>query len=172
PTTGAANDIDKATTLARRMVTQYGMTERLGAIKFGSDRTEPFLGRDMGHERDYSEEIAGQVDEEVRKLIETAHQEAFDILVENRHVLDGLVTALLERETLNKQEVAEVFEPVRKRDRRPAWTGSATRKPSELGPVEMPEKVSTNGSSGAEEGITVGPEAATDSTPAETPAEA
>jgi cell division protease FtsH len=172
PTTGAANDIDKATTLARRMVTQYGMTERLGAIKFGSDRTEPFLGRDMGHERDYSEEIAGQVDEEVRKLIETAHQEAFDILVENRHVLDDLVTALLERETLNKQEVAEVFEPVRKRDRRPAWTGSATRKPSELGPVEMPEKVSPNGSSGAEEGITVGPEAATDSAPAETPAEA
>jgi cell division protease FtsH len=149
PTTGAANDIDKATTLARRMVTQYGMTERLGAVKFGTDRAEPFLGRDMGHERDYSEEVAGQVDEEVRHLIETAHQEAFDILVENRDVLDNLVTALLERETLNKEEVAEVFAPVRKRDRRPAWTGSATRKPSERGPVDAPvkaiEAVSPNG---------------------------
>jgi cell division protease FtsH len=140
PTTGAANDIDKATTLARRMVTQYGMTERLGAVKFGNDRAEPFLGRDMGHERDYSEEVAGQVDEEVRRLIETAHQEAFDILVENREVLDTLVIALLEHETLNKEEVAEIFGPVRKRDRRPAWTGSATRKPSERGPVEAPAK--------------------------------
>ncbi len=149
PTTGAANDIDKATTLARRMVTQYGMTERLGAVKFGTDRAEPFLGRDMGHERDYSEDIAGQVDEEVRRLIETAHQDAFDILVENRDVLDDLVVALLERETLNKEEVAEVFAPVRKRDRRPAWTGSATRKPSERGPVDAPvkaiEAVSPNG---------------------------
>jgi cell division protease FtsH len=140
PTTGAANDIDKATTLARRMVTQYGMTERLGAVKFGTDRTEPFLGRDMGHERDYSEDVAGQVDEEVRRLIETAHQEAFDILVENRDILDGLVRALLERETLNKEEVAEVFAPVRKRERRPAWTGSATRKPSERGPIDTPAK--------------------------------
>ena len=168
PTTGASNDIDKATTLARRMVTQYGMTERLGAIKFGSDRSEPFLGRDMGHERDYSEEIAGQVDEEVRKFIETAHQEAFDILVENRDILDNLVVALLERETLNKEEVAEVFADVQKRDRRPAWTGSATRKPSELGPVDIPVKVSTNGDAAAHDHeVTVGvePAAPTETTP-------
>ncbi|NED99392.1 ATP-dependent zinc metalloprotease FtsH [Phytoactinopolyspora halotolerans] len=159
PTTGAANDIDKATTLARRMVTQYGMTERLGAIKFGSDSAEPFLGKEMGHQRDYSEEIAGQVDEEVRKLIENAHQEAYDILVENRDILDSLVIALLERETLNKEEVAEVFESVRKLERRPAWTGSPTRKPSELGPVDIPVKVSTNGSeSDHEEGTTVSPD--------------
>ncbi|WP_129667002.1 ATP-dependent zinc metalloprotease FtsH [Phytoactinopolyspora endophytica] len=159
PTTGAANDIDKATTLARRMVTQYGMTERLGAIKFGSDSAEPFLGKEMGHQRDYSEEIAGQVDEEVRKLIENAHQEAFDILVENRDILDRLVIALLERETLNKEEVAELFEQIRKLERRPAWTGSPTRKPSELGPVDIPEKVSTNGSeSDHEEGTTISPD--------------
>ncbi|SDT71662.1 ATP-dependent zinc metalloprotease FtsH [Jiangella sp. DSM 45060] len=159
PTTGASNDIDKATTLARRMVTQYGMTERLGAIKFGSDRSEPFLGRDMGHERDYSETVAGIVDEEVRKLIETAHQEAFDILVENREILDQLVIALLERETLNKEEVAEVFAAIRKRGRRPAWTGSATRKPSERGPVAFPIKVSTNGHHAEEQAaITVAPD--------------
>ena len=66
PTTGASNDIEKATSLARRMVTQYGMTERLGAIKFGSERGEPFLGREIGHERDYSEQVAAAVDDEVQ----------------------------------------------------------------------------------------------------------
>ena len=91
PTTGAANDIEKATATARAMVTQYGMTERLGAIKFGADNSEPFLGREMGHQRDYSEEVAALVDEEVKKLIETAHNEAWEILVENRDVLDNLV---------------------------------------------------------------------------------
>jgi len=147
PTTGAANDIDKATTLARRMVTQYGMTERLGAIKFGTDKSEPFVGREIGHERDYSEEVAAQVDEEVRKLIETAHQEAFDILVENRDILDQLVVELLDKETLDKEQVAQIFANVRKRERRPAWTGSATRKPSDRGPVEFPVKELGTGAS-------------------------
>jgi cell division protease FtsH len=146
PTTGAANDIDKATNVARRMVTQYGMTERLGAIKFGSDRGEPFLGRDMGHERDYSESVAALVDEEVRKLIETAHQEAFDVLVDNRAVLDHLVTELLEKETLDKEAVARIFEPVRKRAPRPAWTGSSTRRPSDIPPVTVPPPTVANGS--------------------------
>jgi cell division protease FtsH len=135
PTTGAANDIEKATSLARRMVTQYGMTERLGAIKFGSERGEPFLGREIGHERDYSEQVAAAVDDEVRVLIETAHQEAFDILAENRHVLDSLVTELLEHETLDRTQVEAVFEPALRRDPRPAWTGSSTRVPSDQPPV-------------------------------------
>ncbi|MBI0380102.1 ATP-dependent zinc metalloprotease FtsH, partial [Streptomyces albiflaviniger] len=112
PTTGASNDIEKATTTARAMVTQYGMTERLGAIKFGSDNSEPFLGREMAHQRDYSEEVAALVDEEVKKLIEAAHNEAWEILVENRDVLDNLVLALLEKETLNKEEIAEIFAPI------------------------------------------------------------
>ena len=73
------------------MVTQFGMTERVGAIKLGQSSGEVFLGRDMGHQRDYSEEVAGVVDEEVRRLIETAHDEAWEILVENRDVLDDLV---------------------------------------------------------------------------------
>src|SRR5207342_3541522 len=88
PTTGAANDIEKATTVARAMVTQYGMTERLGAIKLGETNGEPFLGRDLGHQRDYSEEVAGIVDEEVKKLITVAHDEAWEILVDNRDLLD------------------------------------------------------------------------------------
>ena len=135
PTTGAANDIEKATSLARRMVTQYGMTERLGAIKFGSEGGEPFLGRDIGHERDYSEQVAAAVDDEVRVLIETAHQEAFDILAENRPVLDSLVTELLEHETLDRAAVDAVFAPALRRDPRPAWTGSSTRVPSDQPPV-------------------------------------
>src|SRR4028118_939019 len=109
PTTGAANDIEKATSLARAMVTQYGMTERLGAIKLGDSGSEPFLGRDIGHQRNYSEEIAAMVDEETNKLLTAAHMEAFEILTENRDVLDTLVLELLERETLNKEAIAEVL---------------------------------------------------------------
>ncbi len=140
PTTGAGDDIEKATGTARSMVTQYGMTERLGAIKFGSDQSEPFLGKEMSHQRDYSEEVAGLVDEEVKKLIETAHNEAWEILVENRDVLDNLVLELLEKETLNKEELAEIFRPVIKRPARPAWTGSARRTPSTRPPVSVPVK--------------------------------
>ncbi|WP_330297849.1 MULTISPECIES: ATP-dependent zinc metalloprotease FtsH [unclassified Streptomyces] len=149
PTTGAANDIEKATATARAMVTQYGMTERLGAIKFGGDNTEPFLGREMSHPRDYSEEVAALVDEEVKKLIETAHNEAWEILVENRDVLDNLVLALLEKETLNKEQIAEVFSTIVKRPARPAWTGSSHRTPSTRPPVLSPKELQlTNSANG------------------------
>ena len=141
PTTGAANDIEKATGVARAMVTQYGMTERIGAIRLGQDGNEPFLGRDMGHSRDYSEEVASIVDEEVRKLIENAHEEAWQILVDNREILDNLVLGLLEKETLDKNAVAEVFTGIRKKPARPAWTGSAKRAPSERGPVLTPKEL-------------------------------
>jgi cell division protease FtsH len=144
PTTGAGDDIDKATKLARAMVTQFGMTERLGAIKLGESNHEPFLGRDIGHSRDYSEDVAAIVDEETKKLLATAHQEAFDILEENRDVLDTLVTALMERETLDKAEVAEIFVPLRRRAVRPAWTGSPDRVPSTIPPVDVP-KAASNG---------------------------
>ncbi|WP_405751292.1 ATP-dependent zinc metalloprotease FtsH [Streptomyces sp. NBC_00012] len=150
PTTGAANDIEKATATARAMVTQYGMTERLGAIKFGGDNTEPFVGREMGHQRDYSEEVAALVDEEVKKLIETAHNDAWEILVENRDVLDALVLQLLEKETLGKEEIAEIFAPIVKRPSRPAWTGSARRTPSTRPPVLSPKELAlTNGATTA-----------------------
>ena len=144
PTTGAGNDIDKATAVARAMVTQYGMTERLGAIKLGEPQGEPFLGRDMGHARNYSEDIAAIVDEETKKLLADAHQEAFDVLEENRDVLDALVLALMEKETLDKAEVAAVFEQLRRRPSRPAWTGSPNREPSMIPPVDVPRSA-TNG---------------------------
>jgi cell division protease FtsH len=146
PTTGAANDIEKATGLARKMVTQFGMSERVGAIKLGRGSGEVFLGRDMGHERDYSEEVAGVVDEEVRRFIEAAHDEAWEILVENRTVLDNLVTALLERETLNKNELAEVFHDIVKRPLRPTWLSSDRRTVSDIPPVLSPaERAAANG---------------------------
>ena len=141
PTTGAGNDIEKATALARAMVTQYGMTERLGAIKLGDANSEPFLGRDMGHQRNYSEDVAAMIDDETKKFLAAAHQEAFDILEENRDVLDALVLALLDKETLDKAEVAEVFEPLRRRPERPAWTGSPDRNPSEIPPIEIPQEI-------------------------------
>ena len=141
PSTGASNDIEKATALARAMVTQYGMTEAIGAIKLGNDASEPFMGRDYGHQRDYSENVAAKVDGEIRNLIENAHQEAFDILVENRVTLDAMVLHLLEKETLNKEEIAAIFAKVNSWPRRPSWTGSATRIPSQQPPVAVPERL-------------------------------
>ena len=161
PTTGAGNDIEKATALARAMVTQYGMTERLGAIKLGESNSEPFLGRDFGHQRNYSEDVAAIIDEETKRFLATAHQEAFDILEENRDVLDALVLALLDKETLDKAEVAGVFEPLRRRSARPAWTGSPDRNPSEIPPIEIPQairdRVAANGQASAEGGVIITP---------------
>ena len=150
PTTGASNDIEKATAVARAMVTQYGMTERLGAIRYGSGSSEVFLGREMGHQRDYSEEVAAAIDEEIRALIDEAHHEAYAILEENREVLDRLVVELLELETLDKGQIEEIFQPLKRRPQRAAWTGSARRVPSEAPPVAVPVRsepavVSDNG---------------------------
>ena len=141
PSTGASNDIEKATALARAMVTQYGMTEAIGAIKLGTDDSAPFMGRDYGHQRDYSENVAAVVDAEIRKLIEKAHHEAYEILEANRSILDEMVLQLLERETLNKEEIAEIFAKVTPWPKRPAWTGSAMRIPSTKPPVDIPERV-------------------------------
>jgi cell division protease FtsH len=104
----------------------------------------------MAHQRDYSEEVAALVDEEVKKLIENAHNEAWEILVENRDVLDNLVLELLDKETLNKEQLAEIFAPVVKRPPRPAWTGSARRMPSTRPPVQSPKELAlANGSTDA-----------------------
>jgi cell division protease FtsH len=116
------------------------MTEKLGAIKLGTSDSAPFLGRDYGHQRDYSEDIASAVDQEIRNLIETAHQEAYEILVENRSILDALVEELLEKETLHKEEIEVIFKRVAARPKRPAWTGSSSRVPSRIPPVPVKAK--------------------------------
>ncbi len=88
PTTGAVSDIEQATKIARAMVTEYGMSSKLGAVRYGTEHGDPFLGRTMGTQADYSHEVAQIIDDEVRKLIEAAHTEAWEILTEYRDVLD------------------------------------------------------------------------------------
>ncbi len=145
PTTGAANDIEKASSIARNMVTEYGMSERLGARKFGSGQGEVFLGRDMGHERDYSEDIASAIDDEVRRYIEAAHDTAWEILVEYRDVLDELVVNLMEKETLSKDQVLEIFAPIQKRPHQNSYTGYGKRLPSDRPPVLTPKELALLG---------------------------
>jgi cell division protease FtsH len=118
PTTGAQNDIERASQIARSMVTEYGMSDLIGPQQLGHKNGEVFLGRDLGHQPNYSEEVAARIDAEVRRLIDEAHTEALDILTENRKVLDRLANALVEKETLDTPEVMEVLGPVTKRPSR------------------------------------------------------
>ncbi|MHA7127855.1 ATP-dependent zinc metalloprotease FtsH [Janibacter indicus] len=155
PSTGASNDIEKATSMARKMVTEFGMSERIGAVKLGQSQGEVFLGRDMGHQRDYSENIAGIVDQEVRRFIEDAHDEAWHALNDNRDVLDRLVLELLEHETLNAKELAEIFADVRKRPVRPTWLSSEHRTISTIPPVLTPAEQEAVRKREAEQGAPV-----------------
>ena len=142
PTTGASNDIEKATSIARRMVTEYGMSAGLGAVKLGQASGEVFLGRDMGHQRDYSDAVAFSVDEEVRRLIDQAHTEAWKVLNSNRAILDRLATELLDKETLDHNQLAEIFAGVKKLPERPQWLSSTKRPVYTKGPVTVPVKKS------------------------------
>src|SRR5215471_12604842 len=137
PTTGAANDIEKASQIARGMITEYGMSDRLGARKFGTGDSEPFLGREMAHSRDYSEEIASAIDDEVRRLIEAAHDEAWDVLVQYRDVLDTLVLQLIAA--------------VQKRPTRGSYTGYGKRMPSDRPPVLTPKELALTAASDGKE---------------------
>lgn len=138
PSTGASNDIEKATSTARKMVTEYGMSATVGAVKLGQSQGEVFLGRDMGHQRDYSEEVAEVVDTEVRKLIEQAHDEAWEVLNANRDILDRLAAELLENETLDHNQIAEIFKDVQKLPERPLWLSSDKRPVSDRPPISFP----------------------------------
>jgi len=113
PTTGAQNDIDRATTIARQMVTEFGMSDALGPMRFGHPQGEVFLGRDMTSTPDYSDEVAASIDVEVRALIDGAHAAALDVLTENRALLDRLADELIEHETLEATRVQELFRDVR-----------------------------------------------------------
>src|ERR1700754_5053338 len=135
PTTGASSDIEQATKIAKAMVTEYGMSARLGAVKYGQKQGEPFLGRSMGHAPDYSLEVAHEIDEEVRKLIEAAHTEAWDILSTYRDVLDELVFELLEKETLTRTDLERIFSKVEKRPRITAFNEFGGRTPSDKPPL-------------------------------------
>jgi cell division protease FtsH len=117
-TTGASNDIAKATVTARKMVTEYGMSEKLGPIKLGESDSQPFLGKEFGHRPDYSGEIAMEIDREVRQFLDEGHDEALEVLVENREALEELADALIEQETVEKDELKAILDKVRQRPSR------------------------------------------------------
>jgi cell division protease FtsH len=112
PTTGAQNDIDRATTIARQMCTEFGMSDSLGPLRLGQPQGEVFLGRDFATTPDYSDDVAAQIDAEVRRLVDHAHTVAREILETNREILDGLANELVEHETLEVERVQEVFASV------------------------------------------------------------
>ncbi|HYQ36833.1 MAG TPA: AAA family ATPase, partial [Mycobacterium sp.] len=138
PTTGAVSDIDQATKVARAMVTEFGMSSKLGAVKYGTEHGDPFLGRTMGTQADYSHEVARDIDDEVRKLIEAAHTEAWEILSEYRDVLDTLAGQLLEKETLHRAELEGIFAGVQKRPRLTMFDDFGGRIPSDKPPIKTP----------------------------------
>ncbi len=115
PTTGAQNDIEKATAIARAMVTEYGMSDEIGPQQLGQKNGEVFLGRDITHQPNYSDDVAAMIDAEVRRLIDEAHDEAREILLTHRKTLDRLADALMEKETLDTPEVMEIFKDIAKR---------------------------------------------------------
>ncbi len=150
PTTGAANDIEKATQIARKMVMEYGMSDRLGPLQYGKPDGEVFLGRDYTRRADYSDDVAAHIDEEVRRLISAAHEEARQIIDTHRDAMERMVAALMERETVGPEEVAELFADV------PKWVhdpGGQLR-------IRQPDP----GSNGAGTGVASGEVAAASST--------
>ncbi|MEV0677326.1 ATP-dependent zinc metalloprotease FtsH [Actinosynnema sp. NPDC050436] len=141
PTTGASNDIEQATKIARAMVTEYGMSARLGAVKYGQEQGEPFLGRTAGRQADYSLEVAHEIDEEVRELIEAAHTEAYEVLNTYRDVLDALTLELIEKETLHQKDLERIFAAVEKRPRITKFNDFGNRTPSDKPPVKTPAEL-------------------------------
>ena len=121
PSTGPANDIQQATKTARAMVTDYGMSDRIGMVKLGDADTEAFGHGSVEGPRAFSDETAAIIDEEVRRLLDNAMREAWRILSENRAVLDTLASRLLEEETLDEAQLAEIFKDVVKAPERPVW---------------------------------------------------
>ena len=110
--TGASNDIERATAISRAMVTKYGMSERLGTITFGADQEEVFLGRDLAHAKEYSEETAAIIDEEVKKIVDAGYEKAINILSEHVDKLHAVAKVLLEKEKIDGDEFDKIFADV------------------------------------------------------------
>ncbi|GAA3954989.1 ATP-dependent zinc metalloprotease FtsH [Gordonia caeni] len=142
PTTGASSDIDQATKIARAMVTEYGMSGRLGAVRYGHEQGDPFMGRGMGGGTpEYSAGVAAEIDEEVRRLIEVSHTEAWAILDHYRDKLDDLAGALLEKETLVRKDLEQILDGVQKRSRMTEFSEFGQRTPSTKPPIKTPAEL-------------------------------
>ena len=109
-TTGASNDLEKVTATAKQMVMRFGMSEKLGPRVFGHNQGQPFLGREFNAEPDYSDEIAREIDDEIRRIVEDAHQTARSVLEQHREKLDATSEILLRRETIERSEFIELLE--------------------------------------------------------------
>jgi cell division protease FtsH len=142
PTTGASNDFEKATKIARQMVTLFGFSSSVGTVSYGGGG-EVFIGRDMAQAREYSDEVAHQIDLEIRKILDTAHDEAYKALNANRKALDVMAKELMEKETLNQDDIARIFKGIKKSPKRKPWLSKASRPGSKKGPIAIPSKGST-----------------------------
>jgi cell division protease FtsH len=142
PTTGASNDFEKATKIARQMVTLFGFSSSVGTVSYGGGG-EVFIGRDMAQAREYSDEVAHQIDLEIRKILDTAHDEAYKALNVNRKALDVMAKELMEKETLNQDDIARIFKGIKKSPKRKPWLSKASRPGSKKGPIAIPSKGST-----------------------------
>ena len=108
-TTGASQDIKQATSIARAMVTQYGMSEKLGMISYGGDEDEVFIGRDLAHTRSYSERVAGEIDDEVKRIVDECYEKAKAIIMKHEDVLHACSALLMEKEKIGQEEFEAIF---------------------------------------------------------------
>ncbi|NBY44022.1 MAG: ATP-dependent metallopeptidase FtsH/Yme1/Tma family protein [Micrococcales bacterium] len=138
PTTGASNDFEKATSIARAMVTQYGMSATVGSVSYGNGG-EVFIGRDMAQSKDFSDLTAQMIDKEIRAILDAAHDEAYKAINLNRKVLDAMAKELMEKETLNPDDIQRIFKPVKKLPKRSQWLSKKTRPKPKTGPIAVPK---------------------------------
>ena len=146
PTTGAQDDLERATKIARKMVCEWGMSEKLGPMTLGQKVDQPFLGRDIAGHADYSDHVASEIDSEIRLLMDEAHDEALEICSKYREQLDEMVTALIDKETLEASEVEKLFESVSKRQVRGVISSKPRRKVEEAAAAAVgePEAAATD----------------------------
>ena len=109
-TTGASQDIKQSTALARAMVTQYGFSEKIGLIDYGSNNDEVFIGRDLAHARTYGENVAGEIDAEVKRIIDECYIKAKELIMENKEVLDSCAELLIKKEKVTREEFEKLFD--------------------------------------------------------------
>jgi cell division protease FtsH len=142
-TTGASNDLEKVTETAKQMVMRFGMSERLGPRVFGHDRGQPFLGREFSAEPDYSDEIAREIDDEIRRIVESAHQTAKSLLSEKSTELEEISQLLLERETIDAEQFQALLEGKRGDE---VFHDDEEPTPPAAEPTPEPEKAAREGS--------------------------
>lgn len=155
-TTGAHDDLEKSTKLARRMVTEFGMSDKLGPMTFGKRHEQVFLGRDFGHERDYGEQVATIIDQEVKRFISEQYDRVKDLITKHRPHMDAIVAVLLEKETLDKKEVDAIIDDVNRKLGLPPETTDS----GDNGPTTPPTAISLDGGK-----VTLSPSPKTDKEP-------